>query len=143
METTATTTETAARLRRAITRLNRRLRHSALGGVSPAQASMLASIDSLKNPSLGDLAIAEQIQPPSVTRLVRTMESARLIACVPDPDDRRSTRVKLTPVGRREIESIRRRKTEFLERKLLALSSVDQHKADELVHFLEMLLAEE
>jgi DNA-binding MarR family transcriptional regulator len=143
MGTTATTTETAARLRRAITRLNRRLRHSALGGVSPAQASMLASIDSLKNPSLGDLAIAEQIQPPSVTRLVRTMESARLIACVPDPDDRRSTRVKLTPVGRREIESIRRRKTEFLERKLLALSSVDQHKADELVHFLEMLLAEE
>jgi DNA-binding MarR family transcriptional regulator len=143
METTATTTETAARLRRAITRLNRRLRHSALGGVSPAQASMLASIDSLKNPSLGDLAIAEQIQPPSGTRLVRTMESARLIACVPDPDDRRSTRVKLTPVGRREIESIRRRKTEFLERKLLALSSVDQHKADELVHFLEMLLAEE
>jgi DNA-binding MarR family transcriptional regulator len=143
METTATTTETAARLRRAITRLNRRLRYSALGGVSPAQASMLASIDSLKNPSLGDLAIAEQIQPPSVTRLVRTMEAARLIACVPDPDDRRSTRVKLTPVGRREIESIRRRKTEFLERKLLALSSVDQHKADELVHFLEMLLAEE
>ncbi len=143
METTATTTETAARLRRAITRLNRRLRYSALGGVSPAQASMLASIDSLKNPSLGDLAIAEQIQPPSVTRLVRTMESARLIACVPDPDDRRSTRVKLTPVGRREIENIRRRKTQFLERKLLALSSVDQQKADELVHFLEMLLAEE
>jgi DNA-binding MarR family transcriptional regulator len=143
MGTTATTTETAARLRRAITRLNRRLRYSALGGVSPAQASMLASIDSLKNPSLGDLAIAEQIQPPSVTRLVRTMESARLIACVPDPDDRRSTRVKLTPVGRREVESIRRRKTEFLERKLLALSSVDQQKADELVHFLEMLLAEE
>ena len=143
METTATTSETAARLRRAITRLNRRLRYSALGGVSPAQASMLASIDSLKNPSLGDLAIAEQIQPPSVTRLVRTMESARLIACVPDPDDRRSTRVKLTPIGRREIESIRRRKTEFLERKLLSLSSIDQQKADELVHFLEMLLADE
>jgi DNA-binding MarR family transcriptional regulator len=100
METTATTTETAARLRRAITRLNRRLRYSALGGVSPAQASMLASIDSLKNPSLGDLALAEQIQPPSVTRLVRNMEKSRLITCAPDADDRRSTRVNLTALGR-------------------------------------------
>jgi DNA-binding MarR family transcriptional regulator len=143
METTATTTETAARLRRAITRLNRRLRYSALGGVSPAQASMLASIDSLKNPSLGDLALAEQIQPPSVTRLVRNMEKSRLITCAPDADDRRSTRVNLTALGRKEIEGIRRRKTEFLERKLMSLSSIDQRKADELVLFLEMLLAGE
>ena len=143
MEMTSSTTETAARLRRAITRLNRRLRYSALGGVSPAQASMLASIDSLTNPSLGDLAIAEQIQPPSVTRLVRTMQEARLITCVRDPDDRRSTRVSLTPLGRRELEGIRRRKTEFLERTLLSLSMHDQQKADELVEFLEMLLADE
>jgi DNA-binding MarR family transcriptional regulator len=104
---------------------------------------MLASIDSLKNPSLGDLALAEQIQPPSVTRLVRNMEKSRLITCAPDADDRRSTRVNLTALGRKEIEGIRRRKTEFLERKLMSLSSIDQRKADELVLFLEMLLAGE
>lgn len=140
---TLTTTETAARLRRAITRMNRKLRYSALGGVSPAQASMLASVEHLVNPSLGDLAAAEQIQPPSVTRMVRSMEELGLIKCTPDADDRRCTRVRVTPQGRREIERIRQRKTEFLERKLIALSGGDQRKAEELVRFLEVLLEDD
>ena len=138
----ATTNETAARLRRAVTRLNRRLRSSSLGGISPAQASMLASIDNLRNPSLGDLAVAEHVQPPSVTRMVRTMEAAGLITSSADLDDRRCTRVQLTPLGRKEIAAIRRRKTEFLERKLQSLSIDDQRKAEELVRFLEVLMEE-
>jgi DNA-binding MarR family transcriptional regulator len=129
--------ETAARLRRAVTRLNRRLRASALGGISPAQASLLASVENLGSPTLGDLAAAEQIQPPSVTRLVHAMEESGLVVCAPDPDDRRSTRIRLTPVGRRELTSIRHRKTEFLEQTLLTLSSVDQRRAQELVTLLE------
>jgi DNA-binding MarR family transcriptional regulator len=138
-----TTTETAARLRRSITRLNRKLRYSALGGVSPAQASMLAVINSRKNPSLGELALAEQIQPPSVTRLVRTMEEAGLIASSADPEDRRCTRVRLTALGRKELATIRQRKTEFLEKKLLSLTTKDQLKAHELAAFLEALLEDE
>ena len=137
-----TTNETAARLRRAVTRLNRRLRYSSLGGISPAQASMLATVETLTNPSLGDLAVAEQIQPPSVTRLVRSMAQAGLISCSPDPQDRRCTRVQVTPLGRKEINAIRRRKTEFLERKLLALSEHDRRRAEEMVEFLEILLEE-
>lgn len=138
-----TTSETAARLRRAITRLNRKLRYSALGGVTPAQASMMASIDKLESPSLGELAEAEQIQPPSVTRLVKDLMKAALISSASDPLDRRSTRVRLTVLGRRELNAIRQRKTEFLDRKLLALSPVDQRQADKLVSFLEALLEDE
>lgn len=129
--------ETAARLRRAVTRLNRRLRASALGGISPAQASMLASVENLENPTLGDLAIAEQVQPPSVTRLVQAMEEAGLVICAPDPDDRRSTRVSVTPLGRRELGTIRHRKTEFLERTLLTLSRAERARVQELVSLLE------
>ncbi len=140
---TLTTAETAARLRRAITRLNRKLRYSALGGVSPAQASLLSSVEKLDHPSLGDLAMAEQIQPPSVTRLVQVMEHAGLIKCAPDRDDRRCTRVQITPAGRKELERIRQRKTEFLERRLLALSSTEQRQAEALVAFLEVLLEDE
>ena len=137
-----TINETAERLRRAITRLNRRLRHSSLGGISPAQASMLVSVDKLKNPSLGDLALAEQLKPPSVTRIVQNMQEAGLINCVVDPDDRRCTRVQLSAQGRKEITAIRRRKTEFLEQQLLALDERDQRRAAELVEFLETLLEE-
>jgi DNA-binding MarR family transcriptional regulator len=138
-----TTNETAARLRRAITRMNRKLRYSALSGVTPAQASILASIDKLDSPSLGDLAIAEQVQPPSITKLVKSMEELGLIHTLADPLDRRSTRVRLTAHGRKELNAIRQRKTEFLERKLLALSQSDQRKAEELVSFLEVLLEDE
>jgi DNA-binding MarR family transcriptional regulator len=129
--------ETAARLRRAVTRLNRRLRASALGGVSPAQASMLSSVERLESPTLGDLAAAEQIQPPSVTRLVQAMEEAGLVSCSPDPDDRRSTRVRVTAAGRRELSTIRHRKTEFLERTLQTLTGTERRRARELVELLE------
>jgi len=134
------TNETAARLRRAITRMNRKLRSSSLGGISPAQASMLASIEKLDGPSLGDLALAEQIQPPSVTRLVKDMEKAGLITTLADPLDRRSTRVGLTALGRKELGAIRQRKTEFLERKLLALSPSDRRRAGDLASFFKDLL---
>jgi DNA-binding MarR family transcriptional regulator len=70
------------------------------------------------------------------------MEAAGLITSSADLDDRRCTRVQLTPLGRKEIAAIRRRKTEFLERKLQSLSTDDQRKAEELVRFLEVLMEE-
>jgi DNA-binding MarR family transcriptional regulator len=140
MEQTATDTQTTARLRRAVTRLNRRLRASSLGGVTPAQASLLALVDSLDNPSLGELAAAEQIQPPSVTRLIRSMQAQGLVVCATDADDRRCTRVRLTARGAREVTDIRQRKTAFLEQRLQALSPTDRARAAEVVQFLELLL---
>jgi DNA-binding MarR family transcriptional regulator len=139
---TLNTNETAARLRRAITRLNRRLRQSSLGGISPAQASMLASIETMDNPSLGDLAIAEQMKPPSVTRIAQSMQEVGLIICSPDLIDRRCTRVQLSALGKKEVAAIRKRKTEFLEQKLVSLSDGDQRKAEHLADFLERLLEE-
>ncbi len=103
---------------------------------------MLASIAKLENPSLGDLALAEHIQPPSVTRLVRDMQRQGLITCTLDTEDRRCTRVSLTVVGRRELDTIRKKKAEFIERKLLTLSFADQRRAREAATFLENLLDE-
>ena len=136
------TYEIAARLRQAVTRVHRRLRASALGDVTPSQASMLASIEKLGNPSLGDLAVAEQIQPPSVTRMAQGLETAGLITLVADTHDRRCTRAQLTATGRREIAGIRKRKTEFLENRLSELSREDRRTAEIVASFLEQLLDE-
>lgn len=135
--------DTAARMRRSINRLSRKLRQSALGGITPAQASLLAVIDKYVNPSLGDLAVIEQVQPPSVTRLVKSMEFSGLISCVSDVEDRRCTRVRITALGKKELNAIRKRKTEFLERKLLSLSEHDQMKAKMVADFLENLLEDQ
>jgi DNA-binding MarR family transcriptional regulator len=134
--------ETAARLRRSVTRLNRRLRQNSLADVSPAQASMLATIEKLVKPTLGDLAKAEQIQPPSVTRLVQSLVDASLCTRTVDERDRRAQRVELTTQGRKELQSIRRKKTVWLSTRLEELSTADQKKAAELATLLEKILGE-
>ena len=132
----------AARLRQAVTRVNRRLRVTSLGEISPAQASMLASVELLDAPTLGDLAAAEQIQPPSVTRLVKGLAEAGYLVQKTDANDRRSTRVGITPRGKKALTEIRDRKTQFLNSKLSALSAKELQKAQELVTLLEGLLKE-
>ncbi len=134
--------ETAARLRRSVTRLNRRLRQNSLADVSPAQASMLATIEKLIKPTLGDLAKAEQIQPPSVTRLVQSLVDASLCTRTVDEHDRRAQRVELTAQGRKELQSIRRKKTVWLSSRLEELTSGEQKKAAELATLLEKILGE-
>ncbi|MEI8148311.1 MAG: MarR family transcriptional regulator [Actinomycetes bacterium] len=134
--------ETAARLRRSVTRLNRRLRQNSLADVSPAQASMLATIEKLVKPTLGDLAKAEQIQPPSVTRLVQSLVDASLCTRTVDENDRRAQRVELTAQGRKELQSIRRKKTVWLSSRLEELSTADQKRAAELATLLEKILGE-
>jgi DNA-binding MarR family transcriptional regulator len=134
--------ETAARLRRSVTRLNRRLRQNSLADVSPAQASMLATIEKLIKPTLGDLAKAEQIQPPSVTRLVQSLVDASLCTRTVDENDRRAQRVELTAQGRKELQSIRRKKTVWLSSRLEELTAAEQKKAAELATLLEKILGE-
>ena len=134
--------ETAARLRRSVTRLNRRLRQNSLADVSPAQASMLATIEKLIKPTLGDLAKAEQIQPPSVTRLVQSLVDASLCTRTVDEQDRRAQRVALTAQGRKELQSIRRKKTVWLSSRLEELTAAEQKKAAELATLLEKILGE-
>jgi DNA-binding MarR family transcriptional regulator len=70
------------------------------------------------------------------------MQRRGLIKCTLDSEDRRCTRVSLTSAGRRELDTIRKRKAEFIERKLLTLSLADQRRAREAAAFLEKLLEE-
>jgi DNA-binding MarR family transcriptional regulator len=134
--------ELAARLRVAVTRLNRKLRQQALAGLSPAQASALGTIDRLASPTLGELAAAEQVQPPTVTRLVASMESAGLVAREIDSVDRRVVRVRITAEGRRNLQRIRTLKNAFLTRRLAALDPAERGVAEALTSLLEHLVVD-
>jgi DNA-binding MarR family transcriptional regulator len=132
----------AARLRVAVTRLNRRLRQQALAGLSPAQASALGTVNRLVSPTLGELAAAEQLQPPTVTRLVASLESRGLVTREADGIDRRVVRVRLTAEGRRNLHRIRTLKDAFLTRRLAGLDPAERDLAEELTILLERLVAE-
>ena len=135
--------ELASRLRVAVVRLNRKLRQQALAGLSPAQASALGTVNRLHSPTLGELAAAEQVQPPTVTRLVTSLEAAGLVVRETDGLDRRVVRVRMTAEGRRNLQRIRSLKNAFLARRLAALDPADLALAETLTSLLEHLVADE
>jgi DNA-binding MarR family transcriptional regulator len=134
--------ELATRLRVAVNRLQRRLRQESLGGLSPGQASALGSVRRLGQPTLGELAAVEQVQPPSMTRIVAALSDAGMVRREADPSDRRSARVRITPAGERAIERMRTAKNAFLRRRLAELDPDEQVHAAELVALLEHLLVD-
>jgi DNA-binding MarR family transcriptional regulator len=134
--------EVASRLRIAINRMQRRLRQQALAGLSPAQASALGTVSRLGSPTLGELASTEQVQPPTMTKIVASLADAGMVTRVTDDSDRRSARVRVTPAGTRALERIRTLKNAFLVRRLSELSPEEQLRAADLVELLEHILAE-
>lgn len=134
--------ELASRLRIAVARLHRRLRQQSLAGLSPSQASALGSVHRLGAPTLGELAEVEQVQPPTITRLVSAMEDAGLVSRFGDPSDRRITRVHVTPQGRRALQRVHHLKNAYLEQRLGLLEPGRQDYVVHLVELLERLVDE-
>jgi DNA-binding MarR family transcriptional regulator len=134
--------ELASRLRLNINRLHRRLRQESLAGLSPAQASALGAVRRLESPTLGELAAVEQVQPPTMTRIVASLQDAGMVTRLTDATDRRSARVRITPTGRKALERIRTLKNAFLIRRLADLLPDEQARASDLVDLLEHLLGE-
>jgi DNA-binding MarR family transcriptional regulator len=132
----------AARMRLAILRLSRRLRQQVAGGVTSSQVSALATVERLGTPTLGELASSEQVQPPSMTKIVVGLESAGLVARQEDESDRRIVRVKLTADGRRTLARSRSLRNAYLVRRLRRLSVDDRAALGDAVALLERLVQE-
>jgi DNA-binding MarR family transcriptional regulator len=132
--------ELASRLRLSINRLHRLLRQESLAGLSPAQASALGAVNRLGSPTLGELAAIEQVQPPTMTRIVASLADGGMVTRVTDAADRRSARVRITPAGKRALERIRTLKNAFLTRRLAALEPEAQAGVADLVALLERLV---
>jgi DNA-binding MarR family transcriptional regulator len=132
--------ELASRLRLSINRLHRMLRQESLAGLSPAQASVLGAVHRLGSPTLGELAAIEQVQPPTMTKIVASLADAGMVTRVTDESDRRSARVRITPAGTRSLLRIRTLKNAFLTRRLAELSPAERAGAADLVALLEHLV---
>jgi len=120
--------------------LHRLLRQESLAGLSPAQAAALGTVNRLGSPTLGELASIEQVQPPTMTKIVAGLADAGMVTRVTDVSDRRSARVRITPTGKRTLERIRTLKNAFLNRRLAELSPAQQAGAADLADLLERLV---
>ena len=90
-------------------------------GVGPARLSALSVLVFAGPQRLTDLARAEQVQPPTMTKVVTGLEACGLARRVADPDDARAVRVEATARGRRLLVDGRRRRVERLARGLTTL----------------------
>lgn len=129
----------ASRLRLSVARLHRRLRQSAGPGLTISQLSALASIEREGPITLGDLARAEQVQPPTMTALVGKLEGAGLVERTIDATDRRVHRVAVSPHGTRLLARHRRKKNAYLERRLAQLSDDERSVLVRATEILEAL----
>ncbi|HSW28078.1 MAG TPA: MarR family transcriptional regulator [Longimicrobiales bacterium] len=131
----------ADRLHSAAIHVLRRVRvEDAKSGLTPPRLSALSVIVFRGPLTLGELAAAEQVRPPTVTRLVRDLEADGLARVHPDPEDRRVRRVEATERGRCLLHEGRRRRVERLARDVAALPSSERDALSRGVDVLEALL---
>ena len=129
----------AARLRLGVTRLARRLRQEAEAGVTPSMLSALSSAERQGSLTMRDLCNAEQVQPPTMTRMVAALFEACLFVLEADPSDGRAACVIVTPEGRRLLERSRRRKEAYLAKALRSLEPEELRTLEAAAEILERL----
>lgn len=138
-----TRTELAPHLRLAVMRLARRLRQqTAAEDLTPSQSSALSVIEALGPISLGELAAVEQVQPPTMTRVVAHLEERGLVVRAADPADRRSARVTVTATGRRVLQRSRTRRTAYLAQRLAGFTDEERGLLTRALPLLERLTEE-
>jgi DNA-binding MarR family transcriptional regulator len=131
----------ADRLHSAAIHLLRRLRveDEALG-ISAPRLSVLSVLVFAGPKRIGDLARVEQVEPPTMTRLVDGLVRDGLAAREADPDDARAVRVRATPTGARTLKRGRARRVQTLERSLAGLSPTELAALGDGVEVLERIL---
>src|SRR4029450_2757733 len=127
------------RPRLAVPRLARRLRQEAESGVTPSMLSALSSAERQGSLTMRDLCHAEQVQPPTMTRIVAALVEAGLVVREPDPIDGRVAWVKVTPDGRRLLERSRRRKEAYLAKALRSLEPEELRTLEAAAQIVERL----
>jgi DNA-binding MarR family transcriptional regulator len=91
--------------------------------------------------TLGQLAAAEGVQPPTVTGAVTRLEEAGLIARATHERDRRVSLVAVTSVGLDRLRRSRRAKEAFLARGLASMDEQDRATLARASALLESMLA--
>lgn len=89
--------------------------------------------------SLADLAAAEQVRPPTMSRVVDALVEAGLATRDPVPGDRRSVRIAATAEGAKVMEAGRERRVRALAERVQRLAASERRALARGVEILEQL----
>jgi DNA-binding MarR family transcriptional regulator len=127
----------ATGLHSAAIRLLRMLRkEDQASGISGPRLSALSVLVFGGSTSLAELAAAEQVKPPTMSRIVEGLVRGGLATREPDPANRRMVRIAATPEGTKLLEAGRQRRVRALTQRLNRLADSEQRalaRASELL----------
>jgi DNA-binding MarR family transcriptional regulator len=131
----------ADRLHSAAIHLLRRVRQQDTAtGEGPARLSALSVLVFGGPMTLGQLAAAEQVKPPTMTRIVNALEDGGLAKRVADTGDARRVQIRATPKGMHLLQAARERRIGYLADHLGTLSEHERSTLGQAVESLEKVL---
>jgi len=83
-------------------------------GEGPARLSALSVLVFGGAKTLGELAAAEQVQPPTMSRIVAGLARSRLVTITEDPKDARRMRIRATSKGKSLLQKGRQMRVAYL-----------------------------
>jgi DNA-binding MarR family transcriptional regulator len=129
----------ASRLGMSVMRLERKLRQRSAGGVTASQYAALVTISKKGELTLGELAAAEGVAPPSMTRIAANLEQAGLLERRPDPLDRRVARVAVSERGAELLAEARTLRALYLSERLGELGAEEVEVLGQAAELLNRL----
>lgn len=133
----------ADRLHSAAIHLLRRVRkQDAAMGEGPARLSALSVLVFGGPMSLSQLAAAEQVRPPTMTRIVTGLERSGLAERTADPGDARRVQIRASEKGNRLLQRGRRRRIEYLAAHLDQVTEAELATLRDAATTLEKVLRE-
>lgn len=134
------TAELAALLRPSLLRLTRLIRNQRVDrSVTLTQLSAMATLAKHGPMSAGELAAHEQVQPPSMTRVLAKLEQTGLVRRTSHPSDKRQAIIALTGPGADLLEHERRSREAWLSRRLAGLTPDERARLRQIVPILDKL----
>lgn len=134
-------TELAASLASLSTVLQRHLARADAGtGLTRARLSALALLVLGGPRTLGELAAAEHVRPPTMTRLIQAMEADGLVVRTPNPHDGRSVVIEATAGGVAQLEAGRARQIAPLAASISGLAPAERERLEDAADLLGQVL---
>lgn len=128
----------ADQLHSAAIHLLRRVRKQDVAtGEGPARLSALSVLVFGGPKTLGELAAAEQVKPPTMSRIVAGLDRSRLVTITADPHDARRMRICATAKGKRLLQKGRQLRIAYLASRLTALPPEELVQLGQAVGVLE------
>jgi DNA-binding MarR family transcriptional regulator len=127
---------TAIRLLRTVRRVDES------SGLTAPRLSALSVIVFNGPITLGKLAEAEQVRPPTMTRIVNALEQQKLVVKTQDPADGRVIQIAATMSGKRVLLRGRARRVQFLTRQIRRLDESKQQNLSAALVTIQGLIDE-